>query len=108
MKGLEEYINKHGRHFTVELAYRATDKYWDALKIYNILQKKVYYNVAGYTLGGIVYLFNGISDYYGGMSDICFRRNFVLLTLRDVNTRNVFNDWKDFGAEQDFDFTPYI
>ena len=56
MKGLEQYIEKYGNHFTEELASDITLKKWDSSKIQKSAQKKVYYNVTGSTSGDMMYL----------------------------------------------------
>ena len=56
MKGLDEYVSKHGRHFTEELASEVTNGRWNPSKVEKDAQKHVYYNVTGSTLGDMVYL----------------------------------------------------
>ena len=62
MIGLKEYIDRHGLHFTEELAAEAIksfgDDLWDASKVDAMLQKRVYYNTTGTTKGDIVYIAN--------------------------------------------------
>jgi hypothetical protein len=108
MKGLKEYIKKHGKHFTEELAYVATEKYWDAKEIDAALQKKVYYNVSGYTKGDIIYIFNGVWEY--GRGNKKERADFVRSTLGDayyLDVPTVFTFWAE-SYGKNFDFTPYI
>ena len=58
MKGLRQYIKKHGKHFTEELAYKTAGKRWSSTQIEKATQREVYYNVTASTLGDIVYLAN--------------------------------------------------
>ena len=109
MKGLDEYIAKHGEHFTVELAYDATTAYYRVDEIERELNKKVYYNVSGYKIGDIVYIFNGWCEETGGDSKK-FRAENVRSVLEDpsyLDIPTVFIRWVNAYAE-DFDFTPYI
>ena len=104
MKGLDEYIAKHGKHFTEELAYRAAgSKRWTSAEIHRALQKKVYYNVSGCTSDDIAYLVNGMG--------FTSKRDFISFLMRcifyevDSSDRN-FDMW--VIANKDFDLTPYI
>lgn len=109
VKGLGEYVEKHGMHFTVELAYDATYKYYDVDEIEKELNKKVYYNVSGYTLGDAVYIFNGWTD-ERSRTDKRYRAEMVRMILGDsdyLDTSSVFELWVKAYA-RDFDFTPYI
>lgn len=58
MKGLREYIAKHGRHFTEELAEDAIVMRWSTWEIDKSSKDLVYYNVSSATLGDIAYLTN--------------------------------------------------
>ena len=107
MKGLEEYINKHGRHFTKELASKVTDERWDSSKLEKDAQKHVYYNVTGSTIGDMVYLMT-IGD---ARQSYCKKVKTMLSWVQDYNkTESPFIIWLTvlFVKEQDFDFTPYI
>lgn len=109
MKGLKQYIRRHGRHFTEELALAVTDK-WNVEQVMSSAQKKVYYNVTSATDGDIVYLVNAcnaldglskgeslnislsiVGDYIGG-KEYAFRYFIGTAKLH----------------KPDFDFTPYI
>lgn len=58
MKGLKEYISKHGRHFTEKLAIAVMDSKWSSSEIERSSETMVYYNVSEATLGDIVFLVN--------------------------------------------------
>ena len=58
MKGLREYIEKNGKHFTVKLASDIIDGKLDSNKVSKVTENKVYYNVVEATLGDIIYLAN--------------------------------------------------
>lgn len=58
MKGLKEYISKHGNHFTEKLAIAVMDNKWNPSEIEKSSETMVYYNVSEATLGDIVFLVN--------------------------------------------------
>ncbi len=58
MKGLEEYIKRHGRHLTERLALDSTVVRWNAAKVRKAVEGRIYYNVTGSTVGDMVYLVN--------------------------------------------------
>lgn len=58
MKGLKEYISKHGNHFTEKLAIAVMDSKWSSSEIEKSSETMVYYNVSEATLGDIVFLVN--------------------------------------------------
>ena len=121
MKGLREYIKKHGKHFTEELAYDAAfSKRWNKKQIEEAIQNRVWYNVTGSTLGDIIYLVNEcyddgiIGDMLGyNKKSKCI--SYTLLYIGDFNNYGgkLFDEWlaeirqHDF-FKGDFDFTPYI
>lgn len=103
MKGLNEYVSKHGKHFTEDLAHAISGCRWSYKEIDESLQKKVYYNVSGCTPGDIVYCVNGL--------EFDNRKEIVSFLLRcvmyDVGTSDeLFDTW--ILCHPDFDFTPYI
>ena len=117
MKGLEEYINKHGKHFTEQLAYDvALSKKWNKEQIEDALQKRVWYNVTGSTIGDIIYLVNecydeGCMGY--GKKHRCI--SYTLLYVGDFNNYGgkLFERWLEDISQyniikDNFDFTPYI
>ena len=46
MKGLKEYISKHGSHFTEKLAIAVMDSKWSPSEIERSSEAMVYYNVS--------------------------------------------------------------
>ena len=62
MKGLKQYIRKHGKHFTEELALGATNGKWTKDDLVDLVESQVYYNVTGSTFGDIVFLVNYAKD----------------------------------------------
>jgi hypothetical protein len=109
MKGLKEYIAKHGRHFTEELAYDTAGNWWSAETVEVTAQRKVYYNVTGSTIGDMVYLVNEI--YADGLLrrntiDNCVGSMLCIIGSYDNGRDAAFSDWID--SITDFDFTPYI
>ena len=118
MKGLEEYIKVHGRHFTEELAYDVSlSKKWNKRQIEDVIQRKVWYNVTGSTMGDIVYLINRYyddKDFIGyGKKSKCV--TYTLLYIGDFRNygSRLFDEWLDEVTQYEFfrdnfDFTPYI
>ena len=109
MKGLEEYIEKHGKHFTVELAYKVSGKRWDVSQIEKAAKNRVYYNVTASTIGDMVYITNRVympkSSIFNTMSK-CINYMLCIVGNFDFYEHTVFDDW--LTIEEDFDFTPYI
>lgn len=58
MKGLKEYIAKHGKHLTTELAIDVIKCRWNPLEVEKATERIVYYNVSEATLGDMVLLAN--------------------------------------------------
>ena len=111
MKGLEEYINKYGNHFTEQLALAVTDGRWEGIKVEKAAQKKVYYNVTGSTLGDMVYLTNEVWQNCN-FKTIHGVINYVLYIIGDYKYHDgvLFDEWlqemKKVNA--DIDLRPYI
>ena len=108
MKGLKEYIKKHGRHFTVDLAYRIIGDRWKAKEVYDYLQKKVYYNINGTTLGDMVYLFNNMYESNSSKQDC---RKSVISYVQDIGNLDnpfIFEHWVSDAKTSHFDITPYV
>ena len=109
MKGLRRYINKHGRHFTEELALSVTGGKWDSSEVMEKAQSMVYYNVTGSTVGDIVFLANYAKDtrkpFYKTKHN-CVR--FALCIVGEYALHNgvMFTKW--VGDTKDVDLTPYI
>ena len=109
MIGLEKYIEKYGKHFTVALAYDMAGRVWKAEDVYKYMQKKVYYNINGTTLGDMVYLFNGLWKDLPGAKEFC--RNAVIQYVQDnyyLDNPNVFENWLKWKDEFYFDLGKYI
>lgn len=111
MKGLKEYIRKHGKHFTEKLAYKVVGKRWSGKQIERAAQKKVYYNVTGSTLGDMIYLTNEVSSKW----DIpalytCTKFTLYIIGDYEYHGGKVFTSWLEELEEMgiSFDFTPYI
>lgn len=109
MKGLRQYIRKHGRHFTEELAMNVTKGRWNPSEIMEKAESMVYYNVTGSTVGDIVFLTNYVKD--TGKSFYKTKYNcvrFALCIVGEYALRNgvMFKKWA--GENKDFDLTHYI
>lgn len=109
MRGLKEYVAKHGFHFTVALAYKAGGKKWTSEQVMSAAQKKVYYNVTCSTIGDITYSANVLSD------TIPKNRCIALALAKvecfsDFGYGGIFSQWFESMQRmgKDFDFTPYI
>lgn len=118
MKGLNEYIKKHGKHFTEKLAYDAAlSKKWNKKQIVDAIRGRVWYNVTGSTIGDIIYLVNECYDDenfmgYGKKSKCII---YTLLYIGDYKNYGgkLFDEWLKESKQYDsfkrnFDFTPYI
>lgn len=111
MKGLKEYIKKHGCHFTKELAHAVCKVNWDSQKIMKSAQKHVYYNVTGSTEGDMLYLMDMfhyfLSDQYTWNQSL----RLTLMWVEDYHkTGGPFCTWMSRIVlnKEDFDFTHYI
>ena len=109
MKGLDRYIAKHGKHFTLELAMDITGEKWNPSKIEKETQKYVYYNVTGSTRGDMVYMMDRFKYFLSGEYT---PRKGMLLMLKWVGdykkTGSPFCIWLSKYDRDGFDFTPYI
>ena len=111
MKGLKEYIAKHGKHFTEELASDVTRRKWDSSKIQKAAQKRVYYNVTGSTPGDMMYLMDMFHCYPSGQHTHGKCINLMLSWVRDYHkTGSPFCIWLTMMTvnKEEFDLTPYI
>ena len=109
MKGLRQYIRKHGRHFTEELAMTVTKGKWDSSEIMEKAESMVYYNVTGSTVGDIVFLANYAKDtgkpFYKTKHN-CVRFALCIVGEYALGDGAMFKKW--ISDTKDFDFTPYI
>lgn len=106
MKRLQEYIKKHGKHFTEDLALKVSGGKFSADQVAKAAQKRVYYNVTDSTLGDMIYLVNSCTL---TKKDKCVR--YALSIVGDFfSTEKPFSNWICLLClkEEDFDFTPYI
>lgn len=104
IKGLKEYVEKHGMHLTRELAESilGEDQRWSLEEIRKIMDKRVWFNTTSATDGDILYLGN------------CFihvnKRRGADLAIEFVDSyKNLWFPFEMFLLyEKDFDLTPYI
>ena len=111
MKGLEEYIEVHGNHFTEKLAAEVTNRKWDFSEVAKTTQEKVYYNVTGSTLGDMVYLADMICNRSHRKQSLKRGINEVLTWVQDYRRGgSAFCIWLTVSIVkgEDFDFTSYI
>ena len=105
MKGLEQYLEKYGKHFTEALVKDVLVLKWSPREIENSAQRRVYYNVTESTLGDMVYLVHLFSDKKDrGIKD-------MLAYIGNVrNNGTAFTEWVYLVSltGKEIDFTPYI
>ena len=108
MKGLGEYIERHGRHLTVQLALDVMDIRWSSSEVMKSAQGKVYYNVTSASEGDMVYLVNLGYLLNGWRKGRCI--DFCLKVIGDygVGEGIAFDDCMGRLVTSGFDFTPYI
>lgn len=113
MKGLKEYIAKHGKHFTEELALDVVAKRWNTGQVKKDVNRRVWYNVTGATFGDIIYLTNfAYKDYPPSghnTKNKCI--DYALSVVGDVNSTGLaFAGWfADLVVDgKDFDFSRYV
>lgn len=109
MKGLRQYIRKHGWHFTEELAMDVTNGRWDSSEVMGKVEGMVYYNVTDSTVGDMVFLVN----YAKNIDKPIYRTKYHCLKFALCVVDNyafkegtMFRKWTE--EAKDFDFTPYI
>lgn len=123
MEKLEEYIEKHGMHFTAELAEVASSfipnadgssHRWNADKVEELTSKRVYYNTINASLGDIIYVVNmAYARYFPDKTKSrgkCIDQALEVLSDIDSYEGMIFSSWltgMEFSGK-DFDFTPYI
>lgn len=109
MKGLRQYVKKHGKHFTEELAMSVTKGRWDPEEIMAKAQSMVYYNVTDSTVGDIVFLTNYAKDteksFYRTKHN-CVKFALCIVGEYALHNGTMFNKW--IGESKNFDLTPYI
>lgn len=103
MRGLKEYIARHGHHFTVELAERVLDIKWRAQEVISASERRVYYNISGATVGDMVFLANLFSDSFS--KGKCIR--YALEIVGDVTKDGyAFDAW--LMSNEAMDLRKYI
>lgn len=110
MKGLEEYIAKHGRHFTEDLVRDAIFNRWSSLEIDRSSRDMVYYNVSSATLGDITYLANlhyQMFKIFHPSKARCIK--IALRTVGNVNANGfAFNHWMLENLYGNIDLREYV
>lgn len=113
MKGIKEYIKKHGRHLTEELAYEVAGSKWKIDKIQAVLSTMVWYNVTGTTSGDLIYMVNTVYAYYHPMFNIRGVCRIVADLVGDytIGKEFAFDSWLArviSSNNKDFDLSLYI
>ena len=105
MEGLKQYIRKHGKHFTEELAYDVVPIKWSFSDIEKIIKEEVWYNCWSATRGDIVYLVNMAYNYYKKSKRMCIL--FMLGTVGDYEERDKWFDAWILDIKS-FDMSKYV
>lgn len=112
MKGLMEYIEKNGRHFTVKLASDIIGGKLDSDKVSKATESKVYYNVIEATLGDIIYLANLTKKSSGKNRNVSKCVEDALKVVGDYRfcDGKLFVEWLCglLLSGKEFDFSDYI
>ena len=106
MKGLKEYIAKHGKHLTTKLAINVIKCRWNSSEIERATEKVVYYNISEATLGDMVLMVNHFNSCF-----IDVRKNeCIRWALGKVGDMNANGYAFDILIENysDVDLTKYI
>lgn len=104
MKGLKQYLRKHGNHFTEALVKDYIPTKWDYPEIEKSIKDEVWYNCWSATKGDMLYLVNIAHIFSGSNKRLCIM--FMLGVVGDYEHREWFDMWvKD---NEDFDLTPYV
>ena len=114
MKGLKQYITKHGKHFTEKLALDViSSKRWDTRQVEKDVNRRVWYNVTSATFGDIIYLVNIAYSNYPPSGHNTKNRcvDYALSVVGDVNSEGLaFAGWlADLAISgKEFDFRKYV
>ena len=111
MKGLKQYLKKHGAHFTEELTRDIIPIRWSIGTIEASIKDEVWFNCWSSTKGDRFYLVNLVAFIFPNQSKrYCI--DFMLEKMSDYSYKKLFEFWafsvdKD-GNEALEDITPYI
>lgn len=103
MKGFEEYLERHGSHFTVRLAMDIIRLRYSLSEIKDCIRGEVFYNVTGTTEGDMLFIVN--SSYSSSLRNAS-RRLMHIMGDFSYYDLTVFDKWA--VRKRDFDLTPYI
>lgn len=109
MKGLKQYIRKHGKHFTEKLAMSATKGKWNTEEIVSKVETYVYYNITESTVGDIVFLVNFAKD--SGRDFLktkhqCIKFALCIVGEYAMHGGVIFSKWA--MDKKDFDLTEFV
>lgn len=108
MKGLEEYVAVHGKHFTEDLVKDAIYNRYSSLEVRRASEGEVYYNVSSATLGDMTFLVNA---FYKKKSHTTLRNRLKLVydIIGDVDMEGVaFAMFEIDNSGIDIDLRNYI
>lgn len=114
MKGIRKYIEKYGKHFTLELAMDVMPGGVKASYIEKVLDEEVWYNLTKSTLGdayvvvNTAYSFKECEPFNSRKKCI----DFAMITMGNPYSKegDIFDNWVKAQRKDspNFDFTPYI
>lgn len=90
MKGLKQYLKKHGKHFTVALAESSIPIKWNYSEVERAIKNEVWYNCWSATEGDMLYLINVAYQYSKKDKRTCML--FMLGTIGDYDEKEKWFD----------------
>lgn len=110
MKGLEEYIQKHGMHLTTKIVSDIVVNKWSPEEVYKSSQVRVYYNTTSSTLGDITYLVNTEWEEMRWSKTKCISFAISIISDYSLGKGFAFRHFLDIlhSRKKEFDFTPYL
>ena len=110
MKGLKEYLRKHGKHFTVELACSAVKLRWKPEQVMKAIKDEVWYNVSESTFGDIVFLVN-LAGFYQNCFSFSTKHECIKYALGIVGNMDcngmAFDNWLSAHRDDDLDISAF-
>lgn len=109
MRGLKDYVKKHGKHFTEELAYIAAGrKKWSLKEIEEATQKKVYYNITDTSFADMTYIANSVHVDTGWGKNKCIKFTLAIVQDYKIGKDLALRNFVHRDVAHTFDLTPFI
>lgn len=110
MKELEEYIKKHGFHFTEKLATDTVTQKWPLEAILKVTNNKMFYNVISATVGDMLYWVNNYHNLTGENKKKCVENYIQKVSNYNSDEGEFFKKYITSLNErkQSFDFSDYL